>query len=557
MKKSINWSILIITVFFTYIFIYGGVHSPYEMLQKPIVWQSEYSQDIYDVILAVKKASEFESVYSNTARGWPYPHNYLSYPNLDFFNYALISIISFFFSPNIFLLTNIFILIGYMLISLTCYWVLTKIGIEHWKSLALTIMYSFAPYHLMRLEWGHIHLASYWIAPIIVYSTYLLVTDKRFNIYFSFLLGLLVSFSGIYYIFFSYVILFFGFVLSNNKIKSFKIICSAFFVTSAVVILVTVFNYASLSSNLFTSTTSPPVNRSLLGGFMLGLKPILFIFPPYWIFGNSYDINILGRIINFVKNIYITENYSQLLGLPILAFFALSSFFLKSAFFKQKKILLITLLTTIAFTSDLFAPFISALSFGMIRGSNRVSIFLMFLLLFYYCKLFQSENHTKYFNFTVFFALSVFLVDSTMYRINRNYDHEAVSEDLNFLKSLDEQLLYEDTILMLPFVGYPEKNNGLVTYHHNMPILSSKKLKISYGGIPESMSEKAYFSVSRNTSSSSLLDVAASNGFNWIVIDGRSGAFHTYDDIIKKCTDVSYKSNYRILLNVSKCKIKN
>lgn len=162
--------------------------------------------------------------------GWPYNSNFTYYPTGNLIEIFFIKIM---FTINSQLqpanIIHAFSILKSIVIFVTSYWALNRIGISKALSVVGALLFTFNLFNLIRSE-GHFWLGMTWSVPI---GLYCLITF--YKIYFSqnlklnarltifVVLGLLVGLSTIYYAFFflflSFMILFLGIINSSILVK--------------------------------------------------------------------------------------------------------------------------------------------------------------------------------------------------------------------------------------------------------------------------------------------------------------------------------------------------
>lgn len=101
----------------------------------------------------------------NVFLGFPFGQNHADFAlGGDNLHYLIIKFLGVFFHDAV-LVTNIYFLIGFLLVSLTAFFVLRCLGIRRSCALPAAVLFSFLPYHFLRGT-GHLILASYWSVPV-------------------------------------------------------------------------------------------------------------------------------------------------------------------------------------------------------------------------------------------------------------------------------------------------------------------------------------------------------------------------------------------------------
>jgi hypothetical protein len=114
---------------------------------------------------------------------------------------------------------NNFFLLGFPLVFLCALWVLRHFGVAWWASVCVSLLYTFAPFHIMRGE-HHLFLSAYWPVPLAVLVTLWVSRDglwpdgagrrawRSRRLWLSVLICLVLAATGFYYAFFACYFLF-------------------------------------------------------------------------------------------------------------------------------------------------------------------------------------------------------------------------------------------------------------------------------------------------------------------------------------------------------------
>jgi phosphoglycerol transferase len=70
------------------------------------------------------------------------------------------------FADDRFVVLNLFVLVGFVLVALAAHGVIRHLGVSPWVAGALAVVFSLAPYHFERLVLGHLFLAAYYAVPL-------------------------------------------------------------------------------------------------------------------------------------------------------------------------------------------------------------------------------------------------------------------------------------------------------------------------------------------------------------------------------------------------------
>jgi phosphoglycerol transferase len=114
---------------------------------------------------------------------------------------------------------NNFFLLGFPLVFLCALWVLRHFGVAWWTSVCVSLLYTFAPFHILRGE-HHLFLSAYWPVPLAVLVTLWVSRDglwpdgtgrptwRSRRLWLSVLICAVLAATGFYYAFFACYFLF-------------------------------------------------------------------------------------------------------------------------------------------------------------------------------------------------------------------------------------------------------------------------------------------------------------------------------------------------------------
>jgi phosphoglycerol transferase len=100
----------------------------------------------------------------NAYVGMPTGLDIHDYPMSESLHFGLMKLIGLFTADPVIIL-NVYFLCGFPLTTLTGLFVLRRLGISYAPALAVSLLYTFLPYHFIRGE-GHLFLAAYYLVPL-------------------------------------------------------------------------------------------------------------------------------------------------------------------------------------------------------------------------------------------------------------------------------------------------------------------------------------------------------------------------------------------------------
>ena len=495
------------------VILFWSLNLPLDILNKPLTVSGG---DGYAALALIKSTVENGSYLENPFLSAPLGQEFYDYPIAENFQFFLIKILYIFCQKQIFLTANIYYILVFSLTTLTSIYVLRKLGISKSICLILGLLYSFLPYHFLR-GLGHFFLSSYYGVPLgILVSIWLsensialnlkkgLLSSENRNLLLSSIFLIIIGSSGVYYAFFTFLVICFSFVYKLSLDRSIKkeslyillvLLCSLSFSFLAN-ILPNIIYVLAHGRNIEVA------NRPITDSEVYGLKIVHLIVPQY--------ISRLGLFNSFSER-YIhslmplqNENSFSSLGIILSIGFTL---LLAKNLFKFKNLpnkfsnlldyisslnIYIVLFSTIGGLSSLFALTISP----QIRAWNRISVFIAFLAVISISTLLQMICD-KFYRLRIsniyFYALCVFIfyvgiLDQTSTQFVFDYPkyrHDFYN-DQKFISSIEASLKPGSMVFQLPYMEYPEPSylpEKMSLYDHMRGYLYSQNLKWSYGSV--------------------------------------------------------------------------
>lgn len=559
-KDFLIYLILILVTIVGFIFTYRAWK--YNYLSYPLV----YKHDGIESLKLIKHLTETGNHWQSSSRlGAPFNSNlYVDFPTAD---QALIFIIKSLtiFSSNPFLIYNIYILITYILVSVTAYVVLRKLKLNEFLAIVGSLLFSFLPYHQIRVVVGHIFLIGYFTVPLMVYLAMLLI-QKKFNlrqytnlkrlIKLLFVCCLIGSIGTAYYAFFAIGLWLIaglvGLIWNQNK--------QAFFgalTISLIVGLVVIVNI--LPSWIYQSKYGKNIiiKRDPIQIEEFGLRLSRFLMP----LPGSKPIFISNLLVPYYKNIQ-HEQYQYLGLIGVIGFIYLIKELISRKEYDQTRAaaVFITGLTLWAVSGGLaylFGFFISA----SIRSYGRISIILAFICIWAILNWWQKFS-SRYKNKRLFLinAAFLFIVAVSLLEQTQSIDphnnfwdiKKTFDENKTIVQEIEQIMPSGSMIFQLPYMKYPEARGQcmLDSYDLFVGYLHSKNLKWSFGAI-EGREEANWYAWASSLPIQKMLPTIAMVGFNGIYID-TSGCINGWEwqEKIAKITNgqLYTSSNQKIIL---------
>jgi hypothetical protein len=502
-KKSFS-SYLILTVISILLSVFYFNDNPINNISIP--WGFE--GDGLTVLFNLK--SSFDSpwyywFYKSQNVGYPFETSLIYLPSgLDFSYYVICKILGIFLNnfefKNIVIL-NIFVFLKFPITSLITYFVLNSLYHNKLLNICLSLIYSFTFASQMR-GLGHVWIGAYFFLPLTIYLQYKIFhfykTKKKsfFNnlnikkkILYSFFIFLSLT-GGFYYGYYFLVSIIFLYLYLFLNGEHYDIKDLAKIIVLSLFILFTV----NIPNIIFTDNI---YNRQLVEQDMWGLK-ISEMLLPFSSWPNSF--------LNSSRNLYLsslvfTEPMNSIGTIPsILLAFSIIIFFSKLPkkkliFFKHYNFDFSIYLCTLFFFIFLITTtgglsFIQAIFFDQLRAHNRVSVYLLLIIISIFTLNFkfffiQKKNLKKIIiTIIVIIVSTISIYETKLYKNNFNpterYKKEFLQNKIFFKNAFNN----DDKILNYPIIpNYPEipPINGVSIYEMLKPyLLTSSDAKFSF-----------------------------------------------------------------------------
>ena len=544
--------VFVTTVFFTVIIL-----KVYKInLRLPL----NYDGDALFSGYVIKTIHEYGWWFQNSTIGMPFGATLYDFSSFNFesFNFLIIKILVFFLK-DWGKVINIFYLSLFPITAIMSHYVMRKLKINFYISFLGSIYYTFLNYRFTR-GINHLFLSAYYLIPLVVLLCYILYTDemvfkidKNFfknkrNIFFLFLL-IILSLSGIYYVFFS---CFFIFVTLISKIerKNIKFFFEKILVCYLTIAFTMILVYIpEIIYKLKVGTNLEGPKRSPFEAEYYGLRITELIIPKnLFVLFKEISKNIQESILDY--RIIPTERTEYLGIIGILGLLYLLWLLVKDT----KKNELNTLLKILNISGilfgvtsgfgSLFAIFISP----QIRGYGRISVFIAYFCILAVCSklneydLKKSKKKIFYIILTVAFWFSIWeqIPLGINYKIsNEKYLAEYVNNE-KFINYIESKMGNQGKIFQLPYVKFPETPplNKLTDYELLKGYLHSDKLKWSYGGYKGRKTDLWNREIS-SYPIEEMLEKISIAGFNGVYLDRRAYLEKEHQELENNITKVT------------------
>lgn len=501
-----------------------------------------------DMSILANAKSMIEQNWNMTADrlGAPYVASYYDFSSSVLHNFDLLTLKIFtMITKNAAASANLVFLSIIYFCSIISYFVMRELKITNWISACGSLVFAFSPFIFMR-GIVHIVLSTCYFVPLsILLCIWIYERDDVFTLdkqffknprnYLAIFFTMLIANNGIaYYPFFTCFILFVTAISKVLKTKKFRYVGKAFAMIGSIVAFMVI---AMLPIFLHIIKYGKNADELVRAGFsdseLYGLKIIQLILPI-----NGHGSYTLTKLINdYAEQApLVNENITSYIGfMGIAGFIILLAFlFIKKKEEKYERIYLLSelnlgmvLLGTIGGFGSVFALFVS----DMIRGYNRISIFIEYVCILAFCIILDMLY--KKFDFRkkiVLIAVGVVFTAGVLYE-QFPYDYIPAYEyceshyesDEHFVKQIEDSVEKGSMIYQLPYHQYPEDGsvNDMSDYSLLTGYIHSDTLKWSYGTMRGSIEDKWNENVNK-MKLNDMVRYLSENGFAGIYIDRRA-----------------------------------
>ena len=471
-----------------------------------------YGEDGMALQKALKGLYENGNLYINNYLGAPFQSIFYDYPMYgDTFHFAVLQGLSHIFKSYA-LAFNFYFFSLFPLTALISYLVMDSLKVKNLLSILGSVTFTFLYFRFLR---GTLHyfLSAYTLIPVgILILLWLIIDSEFFNFnknffknkrnYIAIITLIITGISGIYYAFFlCFFILIAILIRIINQNKTFNNIIKIFIKGGsllAIVGITVIISAIPTYLNLNKYGASPiKTHRFTYEAEVYGLKIIQMFLPT-----QSHNIDFLQQKITHYNTAtpMVNENVSAYLGIiGIIGFICLMVVvFINFKNYDNDNIILrslctfnimAVLLATIGGFSSIFSLFISPL----IRGYNRISVFIAYFCILAVCviisKWFKKKNFKQsgklIINTVCIVVFGLATLEQVVFTskesqnnsVNLFYTHER------FVQQIENSVPPESMIFQLPYQATPEQvgPNGMPDYLEAVGYLHSKTLRWSFG----------------------------------------------------------------------------
>lgn len=469
-----------------------------------------YEGDGLSIAVLFKGFIDNDSMVINKFIGFPSYYSFLDTPTADWLHILIARFITLL-TSDYGLALNMFYLLTFPLTTITSLAVLLKFRMNSFFSIVGSLLYTFIPYHFMRGE-NHLFLSAYYIVPIAIMLILEVFEDKElfykldtksnkykldlinFKFLKIFMLGILISSSGVYYAFFTCFFLVVSGIIVGFRDKNIKKLISSVIIIF-IILFGTIINLIPhVVYSVKNGETVKAVERSKVECEVYGLKISQLILPI-----NGHRIEYFEN----KKNAYnsqaplINENSTSSLGMIGSIGFLISLIYIYIGE-KNKRIKDIGLLNLSAILLGTIGGFSTIFAFlvtDMIRSYNRISVFISFFSIFIVVYI-LNEVYKKYcsneiLKIMMFVLGGIILIGGLYDETSDKYipDYHQIKTQFNtdkkFIEEIESNVPKDTMIFQLPYIPFPEVASPYKMGYYDMlkPYLHSKNLYWSYGSV--------------------------------------------------------------------------
>lgn len=500
-------------------------------------------------LINAKMFTEQTWVLSTDRLGAPYTAEYYDFTANVMHNFDMVTLKIFaMITGNAAVAFNLEFFSIFIFVALISYFVMRELKITNWIAICGSVTFAFSPFIIMRSTKHMVLSTCYFIPLSILLCIWLYERDDIFNFnrdffknkrnWFAILFIILIANNGIaYYQFFTCFLLLTTAISKIIKTRRFKYLAKSIAAIVGIIICM-VINLIPVI--LYMSENGKNSEAVIRGGFIeseiYGLKLIQLLLPV-----DSHNVGWLGKTIDYYNNstLFFNENITSYIGIMGICGF----FLLLGIIFAKKKTELfnrLTILSEMNFMMLLLAAgsgigtIFSLIVSDMIRGYNRISIFIAYVGILAFClglnALYRKYNKKWIFAVTVIFTL-LCIWEQMPGGYVPDYDIVKAEYDCDdlFIKNIENSVSKNAMIYQLPYHKYPEEGsvNDMNDYHLFAGYLHSDTLKWSYGAMKGREADNWQENAS-NLPIEELVDYLKDSEFQGICIDRRA---YTTDEI--------------------------
>ncbi len=402
---------------------------------------------------------------------------------------------------------NLVYLSAFYMIAYVAYFVLRQLRIKEWLSIGGALVYAFLPFIFIR-GIGHIVLSCYYFVPLAVLMCIWLYEDERFMLpgkgffkykrnYAGFIMAFLIASEGIgYWQIFACFFLMVAMLTALLRTKDWNYLKRGCISILSVIVCVVISIIPEIFYRIVHGGTGLEGRiRSIADSETYCLKIIQLLLPV-----NGHGIRPLEKLI-YAYNEYVpcvNENWTAYIGIVGAVGFL---FLLVWLFTRRKNESTLTKRLTVLADLNIcgillatmggFGSIIFMMGIEIIRGYNRISVFIGFFAITAVClllnewegKIAKTVWKCVYMGGVALVMLFAIWEQNPSVSFNFESNKEEWISDADFFARVDAVMDEDDSIFQLPYAEYPEGDiqNDMGHLSHYIGYLHSDKLKWSFG----------------------------------------------------------------------------
>jgi phosphoglycerol transferase len=443
---------------------------------------------------------------------------------------------------------NAFFLLTFPMVFVCAFWVFRHFGVGWWASTCASLLYAFAPFHIIRGE-HHLFLSAYWPVPLAALVSIWVSTDsvwptsagrdgwRRQQVWLSLLVCSVLAATGSYYAFFACFFLVVASVTAAARQRSWRRLWPGISLIAVICVGVGVNLWPSLL-HFQRNGTVPIVARPASDADIYGLRIAQLVLPV-----GGHRVQALDELRSeYTRRPLVNENDHISLGIAgAVGFVGLLWWF----FFRKPSAVRLTERGTSGLLHHLsifnaagillgtiggFGSLVAFFGVPQIRAYNRIGIFLSFFALFALALWLDAiarrcrVTRARAIGFACALALSTVLalLDQVSPRALPDYNTVKLQfeSDAAFVRAIERTVPRGALIFQLPFVTFPESPPlaNMQDYDLLRAYLHSDHLRWSYGTM-RGREENAWFRETAALPAPQLIERLGWAGFSGISIN--------------------------------------
>ena len=530
MKKTILWAVLL--VFLT------GILAVYITDGFGLPSQVELEGDGLLGEMLVKSIAENGPAGNlvNNRLGAPERSTLVETPFLDWIYVFEVWIISFFVgNPGV--ISIVFLWTGYILASITMFYLMKKLQFKDSISFVFGLLFSFSTYHSYR-ELGHGTLSNYFLVPIAVLLAIYIATaaiddrvlsldssQKRNHIWLA-ALALLLGFTNIYFIAFGLILMAVAFlyriIKDGVKKKQWK-----YLVYPGLTVAGTVISLAPKIIFTMRHGETGVAVRNVIDAETYGLRLLQMVLPATFSKFEEWT-GITQKYMQKMSTA--TEAAFAAIGLiAVVGFFFLCGYLIVNYVKKMKRDTLLhfsalsVLVCILVAISGGFGMLFNFFVMAEIRCYNRITIYIICFCLIAVAAILQKyAKKNVVLGIALVALLGIGWLDQVRVFPSDYWEKrgEVAANYEDFYSRVEAAMEEGDMIYQIPFVGFPEQPpmNNLSCYQQLSGYVYTDTLRWSHGGMWGRNMQALYLWQDAGLSESFIEDIME-NGFEGVCID--------------------------------------